>query len=81
MGINRELVEMLVCPRCQGDLGLLPADLRQTEEEETEIVGCMGLLCEKCDVVYPVIDDIPVMLIEEAVPRSAWQDGKDAEKP
>jgi uncharacterized protein YbaR (Trm112 family) len=32
-----------------------------------------GLSCEACQVVYPVEDDIPVLLIEEAVPRSRWE--------
>ena len=53
MGINRELLEILACPKCKGDL-----ILTQTGD---------GLICNTCKLKYPVKDDIPVMLIEEAV--------------
>lgn len=35
-----------------------------------------GLCCEACAVVYPVRENIPVMLPEKAVPRKAWDKGK-----
>lgn len=53
MGINKELLEILACPKCKGDL-----TLTQTGD---------GLICNICKLKYPVKDDIPVMLIEEAV--------------
>ena len=31
-----------------------------------------GLRCDACKVVYPVQDEIPVMLVEEAVPLDQW---------
>ena len=34
-----------------------------------------GFLCPACAVVYPVRDGIPVMLVEEAVPRDQWTEG------
>ncbi len=52
MSINRELLEILCCPKCKGDI-------RLTEKED-------GLVCESCKLLYPIIDDIPVMLIDEA---------------
>ena len=47
-----ELLEMLACPVCKTPVRL--------EEDET------GLLCEKCRRLYPIRDEIPVMLVEEA---------------
>ena len=52
MAINKDLLDILACPKCKGDLLL-------TEEED-------GLICNPCRLRYPVRDDIPVMLIEEA---------------
>lgn len=66
MRVNTEqLLQILACPRCKGDL----AALGDTDQPE-------GLACAACDVVYPVRDDIPVMLMEEAIARDAWDNGK-----
>jgi hypothetical protein len=54
MGIDKELLDILVCPKCKGDLEL-------TKEED-------GLVCETCALKFPVKDDIPIMLIDEALP-------------
>jgi uncharacterized protein len=54
MPINQELLEILACPKCKGDL-------RLTEKED-------GLICEKCRLLYEIKDDIPIMLIDEAKP-------------
>lgn len=53
MSLNKELLEILACPKCKGDLML-------SQKED-------GLICERCKLMYPVKDDIPVMLIEEAI--------------
>lgn len=58
MPLNQELIHLLVCPVCKGPLVLLPRE--------------DGLLCEACRKVYPVTDEIPVMLEEEAVPLDDW---------
>jgi uncharacterized protein YbaR (Trm112 family) len=52
MPIPQELLDMLVCPYCKNPVHLLADN--------------SGLKCEACKRVYPVRDDIPVMLIEEA---------------
>ena len=52
MAISRELLEILACPKCKGDVVL--------NQQES------GLVCSACRLVYPVRDDIPVMLIDEA---------------
>jgi hypothetical protein len=54
MPINKELLEILACPKCKGDLKL-------TEKED-------GLICDQCKLLYEIKDDIPIMLIEEAKP-------------
>ncbi|MCK5553829.1 MAG: Trm112 family protein [Deltaproteobacteria bacterium] len=54
MGIDKELLEILACPKCKGDIVV-------AEEED-------GLICKSCRLVYPIRDDIPVMLIDEALP-------------
>jgi hypothetical protein len=53
MAIDKELLEILACPKCKGDLKL-------TGEGD-------GLVCEACKLKYEIRDDIPVMLIDEAV--------------
>jgi uncharacterized protein YbaR (Trm112 family) len=59
MTLNKELLEILACPKCKGDLIL-------TQEED-------GLICEKCELVYPIKEEIPVMLIEEAIKLDEWK--------
>jgi hypothetical protein len=54
MSLAPELLEILVCPRCKGDL-----DYR-TEPE--------SLVCHTCRLVYHVEDGIPIMLVDEATP-------------
>jgi len=63
MPLNKELLEILACPKCKGDLQLTPAE--------------DGLICETpCSVVYPIRDEIPIMLVDESVPLAAWREGK-----
>jgi len=56
MPVDPKLLEMLVCPKCKG--AIAPVTTKDGE----------GLRCETCRLVYPVVDDIPVMLIDEAKP-------------
>jgi uncharacterized protein YbaR (Trm112 family) len=73
MTIDAELLRILACPVCHGELEpLYGADLEADS-------GIIGLACPACAVVYPVRDGIPVMLKEEAVKRPEW-DGDNAEK-
>ncbi len=59
MPISKELLEILACPKCKGDIYLNSAG--------------DGLICKACSLIYPIKDDIPVMLIDEALPYQ----GKD----
>lgn len=54
MAVSEELLALLVCPKCKGAL---------------ELSGDGGALdCDSCKLRFPIEDDIPVMLIEEAQP-------------
>jgi uncharacterized protein YbaR (Trm112 family) len=54
MAISKDLLDILACPKCKGDVCL-------TENED-------GLICDVCKLKYLIKDDIPVMLIDEAEP-------------
>lgn len=71
MALSPELLRILACPKCKGDL-----DPCRTAPDMVE-----GLACPSCAVVYPVREDIPIMLIDEAVPRDAWDAGTRSAKP
>lgn len=49
--MDKKQVEMIVCPECNGKL-----KYEKTSKE---------LICEKCNIAFPVVDGIPVMLVEE----------------
>jgi uncharacterized protein len=50
--VDKELLDILVCPNCRGEVEYQP---------ERDVI-----VCTKCGLRYPVRDDIPVMLIDEA---------------
>jgi uncharacterized protein YbaR (Trm112 family) len=54
-GVAPELLEIIVCPSCHGELVL-------TESSHPELV------CQGCGLAYPVRDGIPVLLVDEARP-------------
>ena len=79
MAIDPELLEILVCPKTKGELELvdLPAEVRQQLVEkyrehfrDEEPIVEQGLYSSDSQLVYPVVSDIPIMLIDEALPAS-----------
>jgi uncharacterized protein YbaR (Trm112 family) len=54
--MKKELVKILACPVCKGEL-----ELTVEKEEKGEVVGG-ALLCRKCDERYPVVDAIPNLM-------------------
>ena len=50
--ISQELLDILACPKCKGEVKL-------TEKKD-------GLVCENCKLLYEIREDIPIMLIDEA---------------
>jgi len=53
MAVDQRLIEILACPNCHGETEYLPAE---------DLIVCRG----ECKYRYPVRDDIPIMLIDEA---------------
>ncbi|MDX8388871.1 MAG: Trm112 family protein [Mariprofundaceae bacterium] len=55
--IDKTLFEILACPKCKGKI-----DYNTSKD---------GLVCEACKLSYPIRDDIPIMLIDEATTLTA----------
>jgi uncharacterized protein len=53
--ISRELLQILACPKCHTKVELKEPD---------------KVRCPSCRVLYPIVDGIPVMLIEEGKPEA-----------
>jgi uncharacterized protein YbaR (Trm112 family) len=54
MTLSKDLLDILACPQCKGPVNYLHVD--------------QEIRCDACHLAYPVRDDIPVMLIDEARP-------------
>ncbi len=50
--IKQDLLDILACPKCKGPV--------EAAEDQS------GLICRNCKLVYPIKEDIPIMLIDEA---------------
>lgn len=57
---KQELIEIIVCPKCRGRLS-------HVEQGASE-----GFVCASCALVYPIQNDIPIMLIDHAIPAAEW---------
>ncbi|MDQ6993850.1 MAG: Trm112 family protein [Mariprofundus sp.] len=55
--IDQALMEILACPKCKGEI-------HYNDSKN-------GLVCDRCKLEYPIRDDIPVMLIDEAAAINA----------
>lgn len=53
MALRKELLDILACPKCKGDLDYWEPENR--------------LICTACKLAYPVREGIPIMLIDEAI--------------
>jgi uncharacterized protein len=66
MNLDQGLLDLIVCPACHADLAV---------DEAAEELVCSG-----CGLAYPVRDDIPVLLVDEArKPESPASDATDDE--
>jgi uncharacterized protein len=54
MSLDPKLLEIIACPKCKGRL-----ELKSDGSD---------LLCQACKLAYPVVDDIPDLIIEDAKP-------------
>ncbi len=50
MPVKKDLLDIMACPKCKGDI-----------KEQS-----MFLTCSACRLAYPVLEDVPDMLIEDA---------------
>ena len=50
--LDKQLLEIIACPKCKGDLEYKPEDNQ--------------LFCNECRLIFSIKDDIPIMLIDEA---------------
>ena len=75
MAVDQELLEILACPICKEEVKLVSlsesrrSGLRDKYREKfrgEEPVVEQGLQCVKCHRIYPIVSDIPVMLVDEA---------------
>jgi len=62
MALSEELLDILACPKCKGEIRL-----NDTGD---------GLICDHCKLLYEIKDDIPIMLIDEAVPLTAEEESR-----
>jgi len=54
MSLDPKLLEIIACPKCKGRLEVRPDE--------------SALTCRACRLVYPVVDDIPDLIVEDALP-------------
>ena len=59
MNIDPVLLEVLACP-CEHHARVVPDD--------SDTAQATALVCTRCQTSFPVRDDIPVMLLDEATP-------------
>ena len=67
MKLDPVLLEILVCPDCKGSLTV--------DQDHDE------LICNRCGLIYPVRDDIPIMLVDEARRPDRPPDGRGRRRP
>ena len=79
MAVDAELLEILACPICKEEVKLIPLSEKRRDEVRDryrdkfrgeEPVVAEGLQCVKCSRIYPIVSDIPVMLVDEAFEES-----------
>lgn len=59
MAVSKELLDIMACPVCKTPVQLIDWVGPLVKDRQ-------GLKCSTCHRVYPVRDDIPVMLVDEA---------------
>lgn len=65
--VSQDLLDILRCPACVRE-----------KEGLLELVQDTWLVCQDCDRKYPIVDDIPVMLIDEG---DKWVNKKKEDLP
>ena len=52
MALSKKFIDILACPQCKGEIELL--------------TDGSGLICRACRLKYPIREEIPIMLVDEA---------------
>ncbi|MCK4893726.1 MAG: Trm112 family protein [Calditrichae bacterium] len=55
--LDKQLLDILACPKCKGEL-------EYKTDQDNDKNG--QLICQQCQLLYRVEDDIPIMLIDDA---------------
>jgi uncharacterized protein YbaR (Trm112 family) len=82
MAVDPELLEILACPACdsrppvklcrlKSDVAKAVVERYRDKFKDEEPIVEQGLQCETCGKVYAIVSDIPVMLVDEALPADA----------
>lgn len=82
MAVDPELLAILACPACderppvvtcalRPDAAKAVADKYRDKLKDEEPVVTEGLYCAACGRVYAIVSDIPVMLVDDALPADA----------
>ncbi len=82
MAVDPELLDILACPACDSrpkvvlcrlkdDVAKVLVEKYRERMKDEEPVVTEGLWCAACGRVYAIVSDIPVMLVDEALPASA----------
>jgi uncharacterized protein YbaR (Trm112 family) len=70
MNIKEMIDEFLVCPKCKGELELVKIKEKSAYQPNglmtADLSECEVILCRVCGVYYPIEDDMPILLIDEA---------------
>jgi uncharacterized protein YbaR (Trm112 family) len=79
--IDKELLDILVCPKSHKPLrmadeplvtklnkAIAAANLKNVAGRPVDAALQGGLVCDEESIVYPVVDGIPILLIDEAIP-------------
>lgn len=61
-----KLLDILACPACKGGL------IYEERADQSK-----GFLCPHCETIYPIEDEIPIMLIDKAIPANDWRKGEN----
>ncbi len=82
MAVDPELLAILACPACdqrppvtlcriEAGIAAQVVEKYRDKFRDEEPVVTEGLHCKECGRVYAIVSDIPVMLVEEALPAEA----------